>query len=325
VLTTAPGYPIPERGATFAGASVLPLPLTEAKGFLPDLDAISDATWERAALLWINYPNNPTGATAPASFFAEAAERCRAHGVLLASDEAYTELWFEDGPPPSALQVGDLANVLVLHTLSKRSSMTGYRSGFAAGDSQLIAALRRLRPSVGVTPQEFVQRASVAAWNDEAHVEDTRARYDEKLALAIDHHQATDVALPHQLGGSFQGVIGGTGADRARHQLSDLHLPCLQSLSFTSGCRGPRDFPESSFRWTRLRTQRCKAQCQLGDDTGCSVQAVALGKGAALLSSGGVSTKAGVPMPPSRSCSTRAAPSPPWGVVLVRRPANSRK
>jgi acetylornithine aminotransferase len=180
VLVTSPGYPIPERGARFAGGGVRHLPLTEDRGFLPDLDAIDEATWGRASILWLNYPNNPTGAVAPLGFLRDAADRCRAHDVLLASDEAYSELWFEGGPPASALQVGDLTGVLVLNTLSKRSSMTGYRSGFAAGDPDLVAALRHVRPSVGVTPQEVVQRASVVAWNDDGHVADNRARYAAK-------------------------------------------------------------------------------------------------------------------------------------------------
>jgi succinyldiaminopimelate transaminase len=186
VLTTAPGYPIPERGARYAGGDVMRLPLTEANGFLPDLDAVPDDVWGRTALLWLNYPNNPTGAVAPLSFYEAAAERCRAHDVLLASDEAYGELWFGDAPPAGALQLGDPTNVVVLQTLSKRSSMTGYRSGFAAGDPALIGALQRLRPAVGVTPQEFVQCASIAAWGDERHVEENRARYAAKRAIFLD-------------------------------------------------------------------------------------------------------------------------------------------
>jgi acetylornithine aminotransferase len=106
--------------------------------------------------------------------------------VLLASDEAYSELWFGDTAPSSALETGDLTNVVVLQTLSKRSSMTGYRSGFAAGDPDLIGALRRLRPAVGVTPQEFVQRASIAAWGDERHVEENRARYAAKRTIFLE-------------------------------------------------------------------------------------------------------------------------------------------
>jgi acetylornithine aminotransferase len=186
IVTTAPGYPIPERGARFAGADVLRLPLTEERGFLPAMDSIDERTWRRAAILWLNYPNNPTGAVAPLSFLEEVAARCRDHDVLLASDEAYSELYFGTGPPPSALQTGDLTNVLAVNTLSKRSSMTGYRSGFAAGDPDLIAALRSLRPAVGVTPQEFVQRASVAAWSDEEHVVLARERYAAKRRLFLD-------------------------------------------------------------------------------------------------------------------------------------------
>jgi succinyldiaminopimelate transaminase len=186
VTVTSPGYTIPERGARFAGGDVARLPLTEANGFLPDLHVVDASTWSRTAVLWLNYPNNPTGATAPLDVLKAAADHCRSHDSLLASDEAYSELWFEGEPPVSALQVGDLSNVLAFHTLSKRSSMTGYRSGFVAGDPELIAALRSLRPSVGVTPQEFVQRASVAAWNDEEHVEETRAIYARKRKLLLD-------------------------------------------------------------------------------------------------------------------------------------------
>jgi succinyldiaminopimelate transaminase len=196
VTVTSPGYMIPERGARFAGGDVARLSLTEADGFLPDLHAVDASTWSRTAALWLNYPNNPTGATAPLDLFEAAADHCRSHDVLLASDEAYSELWFEGEPPASVLQAGDLTNVLAFHTLSKRSSMTGYRSGFVAGDPEMIAALRGLRPSVGVTPQEFVQRASVVAWNDEAHVEETRATYGRKRKLFLDLFASRGVRVP---------------------------------------------------------------------------------------------------------------------------------
>jgi succinyldiaminopimelate transaminase len=186
VAVTAPGYTIPERGARWAGAQVLRLPLREEGDFLPDLDAVDGKTWSRLALLWVNYPNNPTGAVAPPGFYHRLAALAREHGFLLASDEAYSELYFEGSAPASALQVGDLTNLLVVNTLSKRSSMTGYRSGFVAGDRELVAALKSLRPSTGVTPQEFVQRASVAAWSDEAHVEELRASYAEKRAVFLE-------------------------------------------------------------------------------------------------------------------------------------------
>jgi len=186
VVVTAPGYPIPERGARFAGADVLRLPLREERAYLPALEAVDDATWSRTALLWLNYPNNPTGAVAPSAFFEQAAAIARRHGFLFASDEAYSELWFEGSAPASALQVADRSNVVAVNTLSKRSSMTGYRSGFVAGDPTLIGALKRLRPAVGVTPQEFVQRASIAAWSDERHVQLNRERYGEKRSLFLE-------------------------------------------------------------------------------------------------------------------------------------------
>jgi succinyldiaminopimelate transaminase len=179
VVTTEPGYPVPDRGAAFAGAEVVRLPLLERNGFLPDLDAVDGETWEQAAIVWINYPSNPTGAVASLDFFARLAELSREYEFLLACDEAYTELWF-DSPPHSALEVRELGNVAVFNTLSKRSSMTGYRSGFVAADADLIAGLKQFRPTVGTAPQEFVQRASVVAWNDEEHVERTRAAYGRK-------------------------------------------------------------------------------------------------------------------------------------------------
>jgi succinyldiaminopimelate transaminase len=178
VAFTEPGYPVPERGARFAGAETVALPLLEENEFLPDLGAL-EGLWDRLAIVWVNYPNNPTGATAPSAFFDELAARAREHDFVLASDEAYTELWFDE-PPGSALQLRSLRNVLVFNTLSKRSSMTGYRSGFAAGDDRLVDALRAFRPTVGTAPQEFVQRASIVAWGEETHVEQARALYRAK-------------------------------------------------------------------------------------------------------------------------------------------------
>lgn len=185
VAVTTPGYPVPARGAAFAGAEVLELPLTPANAFLPDLDAISDEEWRRLAAVWVNYPNNPTAAAAPLAFYEDLAARCRTHDVVLACDEAYSELWFAGDPPVSALQVRDRTNVVAFNTLSKRSSMPGYRCGFAAGDPELIAALKRYRPSTGTAPQTFVQRAAIAAWGDEEHVAQTRERYAVKRRIVL--------------------------------------------------------------------------------------------------------------------------------------------
>jgi succinyldiaminopimelate transaminase len=186
VVATEPGYPVPERGAAFAHADVVRIPLREETGFLPELDAVDDAVWARAAVVWINYPNNPTGAVAPLSFYETLAGLAAVHGFVLASDEAYSELWFDE-PPPSALQArANGARVVVFNSLSKRSSMTGYRSGFVAGDAEVVAALRAFRPNVGTAPQEFVQRASVVAWDDEEHVARARAAYARKRSVLMD-------------------------------------------------------------------------------------------------------------------------------------------
>jgi succinyldiaminopimelate transaminase len=194
VLVPEPGYPVYERGALFAGAEVQTFPLVPENGFLPDLDAIDDDTWSRTALIWVCYPNNPTGAVAPLAFYERLAERAREHDVLVCSDEAYTELWFDE-PPASALQVADRSNVVVFNTLSKRSSMTGYRCGFAAAPSEVIESLRKFRPNVGTAPQVFVQRAGVAAWGDEEHVERNRALYARKRQLFLDVFARQGVAL----------------------------------------------------------------------------------------------------------------------------------
>ncbi len=108
---------------------------------------------------------------------------------MLASDEAYCEIYFGDRPP-SALQLADHHGVLAFHTLSKRSSMPGHRSGFVAGDPALVGLLRRFRPSLGTVPQAFVQRASVAAWSEESHVDEARARYAAKRDALLPALQA---------------------------------------------------------------------------------------------------------------------------------------
>jgi succinyldiaminopimelate transaminase len=177
VAVTTPGYPVPARGALFAGAEVVDVALDPARGWQPDLDAVD---WDGVALLWLNFPNNPTAATATPDLYERAAALARRHDFVLAADEAYSELWFEGDPPVSALELADRTNVLVFNTLSKRSSMPGYRSGFAAGDPAVVAALKRYRPNVGTAPQTFIQRAAAAAWADEEHVAAVRERYREK-------------------------------------------------------------------------------------------------------------------------------------------------
>ena len=161
------------------------LPLLEANGFLPDLDAVPAETGGGRAPLG-QLPEQPDRRDRAARLLRAAAELAREHDFVLASDEAYTRALVRASRRVSALQLADWTNVAVFNTLSKRSSMTGYRSGFVAGDPELVAALKQFRPNVGTAPQEFVQRASVVAWGDEEHVERRAGAYARKRALFLD-------------------------------------------------------------------------------------------------------------------------------------------
>ena len=147
VLGPNPGYPPYARGTLFAEGRHVPYPLLPAKGFLPDLAAIPDDVAERAKLLWICYPNSPTGALAPLSFLEEATRWCRERDIVLASDEAYSEIYFTEEPPRSALECGT-EGVIAIFSLSKRSAMTGYRVGWVAGDERLISIFRKLKTNI---------------------------------------------------------------------------------------------------------------------------------------------------------------------------------
>ena len=188
VVIPSPAYPVYEPAARFAGARVHRVALRGADGWRFDPDRVPDEVWARTALLWINSPHNPTGSVLSREELERIAERARRFGFWVGADEAYAEVYFETRPP-SMLECG-LDNVLAFHTLSKRSAMTGYRSGFMAGDPKLIAALRRLRPNVGVATPDFVQAAAIAAWSDDAHADQLRARYAAKRDFFRDFFRA---------------------------------------------------------------------------------------------------------------------------------------
>ena len=173
-----PGYPVYERGTLFAGGEALPAQLKGEDGFLLPPEAVDPA---RTRILWINYPHNPTGATASYDYLEWVAGFCREHDLLLFSDECYNDVYSGE-PPPSILEVAR-ERTLAFCSLSKRSGMTGYRSAMMAGDPELISALAKIRPSIGVATQSFVQDAATAAWSDDAHVEKRRRIFGEKRAL----------------------------------------------------------------------------------------------------------------------------------------------
>lgn len=183
VLCPSPGYPPYHRGTLFAGGRPYYYPLTPDSGFLPRLDAIPEDVLRRARMVWVNHPNSPTGRVAPDDFWPDFLESARRRDLVVASDEAYSEVWF-DRPPRSALEFGR-EGVLVFQSLSKRSAMTGYRVGFVAGDARLVALFRKLKTNVDSGTPTFVQAAAAAALSDEDHVAAMREAYRRKRDLLV--------------------------------------------------------------------------------------------------------------------------------------------
>jgi LL-diaminopimelate aminotransferase len=179
VLCPNPGYPPYSRGALFAEGIPYQLPVTEANRFLIDFAAIPADVARRARLLWLNYPNSPTGAVADESFYREAVRFARENDIVIASDEAYSEIYFTDKAPISILNVAR-EGILVFHSLSKRSAMTGYRIGWVMGDPELVAVFRKVKTNIDSGTPTFIQDSAVAALSDEVHVDAFRAGYREK-------------------------------------------------------------------------------------------------------------------------------------------------
>jgi succinyldiaminopimelate transaminase len=188
VVMPDPGYPTYQVGARFAGLEPLQVPLTAANRFLVEPEALGPAVLDRTLLFWVSYPHNPTGAMAPRDYLARVGAAAVKHGFIAVADECYADIYF-GAPPHSLLQV-QRENVLAIHSCSKRSGMTGYRSGFVAGDPDLVAILKRLRSHPGVASPDFVSAAATAAWSDDAHAAERRAVFKEKRDLFAAFFQA---------------------------------------------------------------------------------------------------------------------------------------
>ena len=164
VLAPSPGYPVYRTSTLFAEGELHELPLETGNGFLPDLDAVPAAVAERAKLLFINYPNNPTSAVAPRSFYDEVVAFAREHGVVVVSDNAYSEIVYDGYSAPSFLETDGATEVGVeMHSLSKTYNMTGWRIGMAVGNPEVLAGLGRVKTNVDSGVFDAVQRAAVAA------------------------------------------------------------------------------------------------------------------------------------------------------------------
>jgi LL-diaminopimelate aminotransferase len=185
VLIPSPGYPPYARGTLFAEGRPFFLPIVAENGFLPDLDAVPADVVRQARVLWINYPNSPSGRIALPEFFERVIDFGRRHNVLVASDEAYIDIYFGRESPHSILEYG-VEGVLAFFSLSKRSAMTGWRVGFVAGDAAAVQVLRKVKTNIDSGTPQFIQDAAAAALADERHVAEMRAEYLQKRDIICD-------------------------------------------------------------------------------------------------------------------------------------------
>ena len=196
VVMPDPGYPTYEVGARFAGLEPVKVPLTAARRFLLEPEDVGETVLRETLVFWISYPHNPTGAVAPRDYLRRVGEAARRYGFVVASDECYADVYF-GAPPPSMLEE-QVENVVAIHSCSKRSGMTGYRSGFLAGDPDLVAVLRSLRSHPGVASPEFVAAAATAAWSDDTHPAERREIFRRKrdrfLAFFAEHGLRADAS-----------------------------------------------------------------------------------------------------------------------------------
>ena len=193
VLMPNPFYQIYEGAALLAGAEPYFLNTTAATNNLPDFDAVPESVWQRCQLLYLCSPGNPTGAVMDIAALQRVIELADRHDFIIAADECYSELYFDENQPPAGLlqaarHMGrnDFKRCVVFHSLSKRSNVPGLRSGFVAGDADIMARFLLYRTYHGCAVPNMVQRTSLAIWQDEAHVKHNRNLYRQKFDAVLD-------------------------------------------------------------------------------------------------------------------------------------------
>jgi N-succinyldiaminopimelate aminotransferase len=234
VVCPNPFYQIYEGAALLAGADIAFVNSDPARNFAADWDSVSEATWSRTQLLYVCSPGNPTGAVMPLSEWERLFALSDRHGFVIASDECYSEIYFRDEPPLGSLQAAqalgrhDFRRLIALTSLSKRSNVPGMRSGFVAGDAQLIKPFLLYRTYHGSAMSPVVQAASIAAWNDEAHVVDNRNLYRTKFAQVTPLLASVmDVALPDAGFYLWARVADGDDIGFARSLLAQYNVAVL--------------------------------------------------------------------------------------------------
>ena len=237
VVCPNPFYQIYEGATLLAGANPHFAPSDPARNFAVDWDSVPDAVWQRTQLLFVCSPGNPTGAVMPLAEWEKLFALSDRHGFVIASDECYSEIYFRDEPPLGGLEAAaklgrdEYRNLIAFTSLSKRSNVPGLRSGFVAGDAMLIKAFLLYRTYHGSAMGLAVQAASIAAWNDEAHVEDNRALYRAKFAQVTPLlDQAMQVSLPDAgfyLWAQVPEALGMSDTDFARQLLAQYNVTVL--------------------------------------------------------------------------------------------------
>jgi LL-diaminopimelate aminotransferase len=182
VLVPSPGYPVYPVGTLFAGGESHLMPLLEENNYLPDFTVIPADVLKRAKLMFLNYPNNPTSAGAPKSFYEEAIALAKKHNIIICHDAAYSEVYFDGEKPMSFLEHDGAKEVgIEFHSLSKTYNMTGWRIGFAVGNAQVLAGLGKIKSNLDSGVFQAVQEASIVALNtDDAVLADLRKIFEER-------------------------------------------------------------------------------------------------------------------------------------------------
>ncbi|MEY4749670.1 MAG: hypothetical protein RIQ60_1884 [Pseudomonadota bacterium] len=238
VVCPNPFYQIYEGAALLGGATPVFVNSDPARNFAVDWSQVDEATWARTQLVYVCSPGNPTGAVVPLDEWRMLFELSDRYGFVIASDECYSEIYFRDEPPlgglEAAAQLGrsDFKRLIALTSLSKRSNVPGLRSGFVAGDAEIIKRFLLYRTYHGSAMALPVQQASIAAWDDEAHVVDNREMYRRKFAQVTPVLSAVlDVALPDAAFYLWAGVpahvCGGSDTLFAREILRQYNVTVL--------------------------------------------------------------------------------------------------
>jgi len=245
VVCPNPFYQIYEGAALLAGARTAFAPSDPARNFAADWSAIDDATWATTQLLYVCSPGNPTGAVMPLDEWARLFELSDRHGFVIASDECYSEIYFRDEAPLGGLEAAaklgrsDFRNLVAFTSLSKRSNVPGLRSGFVAGDAALLKAFLLYRTYHGSAMSPLVQRASVAAWNDETHVVANREAYRQKFAAVTPRLAGVlDVALPDAGFYLWAAVPGGDDVAYAQGLLAQYNVTVLPGSLLARSAQG---------------------------------------------------------------------------------------